>query len=37
MKVKPIVSTLGTIPKRLVQELEDLEIEGKVETILQHY
>ena len=28
-----VIGTLGTIPKGLVKELEDLEIRGQVETI----
>ena len=28
-----VISTLGTVTKGLIQELEDLEIRGRVETI----
>ena len=31
-----VVDTLGTIPKGLVKGLEDLEIRGQVETILDY-
>ena len=33
MVILIVLSELGTIPKGLVKELEDLEIRGKVKTI----